>query len=336
MRALNLIPSRDPRSGAGEGDQKVVTLMNKQPIQVSVGVIQNPQQEVLLSQRHQHLHQGGKWEFVGGKVEAHEISRQALTRELYEELGIIVQRAQPLIRIHHDYGDKQVILDVWQVTEFNGEPHGREGQAIRWVPKNELLHYDFPTANYPIINAVRLPRHYLITSGTTEEKVCQQITEAAQKNYHLIRVRAAGWTASHYEQAIPNVAKLCKQYNIELIIDNNPAYINNFQVAGLHLNSQQLCAYQERPISKDYWLAVSCHNENELAQAKKIDADFAVLSPVLPTPSHPEANGLGWPTFLQLIDKVNFPVYALGGMTISSPAAWFGAQGISGLRILSR
>lgn len=302
------------------------------PVWVAVGVIQNAQQAVLLTQRAQHLHQGGKWEFAGGKVEKNEVPRAALNRELYEELGIHVQRAQPLIRVHHDYGDKQVVLDVWRVTAFSGEPYSREGQPIRWVPVQQLSHYEFPAANYPIIQAVRLPRHYVLTSALTEDPLLQQVTRALQKGFRFIRFRAQGWTKKEYLRVIPRVITLCEPYAAELIIDGNPEWLQRFPVAGLHLNSQQMCTYQQRPVPKHYWLGVSCHNMQELAQAQKINPDFALLSPVLPTPSHPAVNGLGWPAFLQLTDSVNFPVFALGNMDLASPATWFGAQGISGRR----
>ncbi|WP_339668739.1 8-oxo-dGTP diphosphatase MutT [Dasania marina] len=125
-----------------------------QPVHVAVGVILNAQQQILIALRHDSSHQGGLWEFPGGKVEANESVQQALARELEEELGIITQRLQPLTQIHHDYGDKTVHLDVWWVTAFSGEPLGREGQPLKWVAAAELTAFDFPKANKPIIDAV--------------------------------------------------------------------------------------------------------------------------------------------------------------------------------------
>nr|GEY60322.1 arginine biosynthesis bifunctional protein ArgJ, chloroplastic [Tanacetum cinerariifolium] len=100
---------------------------------------------------------GGLWEFPGGKVEAGESVDAALARELHEELGISVTSARPLIKISHDYPDKQVLLDVWEVSSFTGEPHGVEGQPLAWVSQRELAEYDFPAANRPIVAAARLP-----------------------------------------------------------------------------------------------------------------------------------------------------------------------------------
>ena len=100
-------------------------------IQVVAAVIRDAEDNILITRRAQHVHQGGLWEFPGGKREAGETAPQALARELNEELGIQVLEAVPLIKVNHDYGDKQVQLDVWTVTDFAGEAWGREGQIGR-------------------------------------------------------------------------------------------------------------------------------------------------------------------------------------------------------------
>ncbi|WP_102797235.1 8-oxo-dGTP diphosphatase MutT [Bowmanella denitrificans] len=120
-------------------------------VHVAVGVILR-QQQVFITLRDPSLHQGGKWEFPGGKVEAGETVTQALIRELQEEVGIEVSSSQPFMLIEHDYGDKQVKLDIHLVSDFRGEPHGLEGQQGRWVDVSELDTYQFPEANMPILN----------------------------------------------------------------------------------------------------------------------------------------------------------------------------------------
>ena len=126
-------------------------------VHVAVGVIINPRGEVLIAKRASKQHLGGLWEFPGGKLEADEDVRQALARELHEELGIIVTHQTPLCIIRHNYPDKAVLLDVWTVHGFTGQPHGREGQPLRWVKPGELAYNDFPEANRAIIRAIRLP-----------------------------------------------------------------------------------------------------------------------------------------------------------------------------------
>ncbi|WOJ94943.1 8-oxo-dGTP diphosphatase MutT [Congregibacter variabilis] len=123
-------------------------------VHVAVAVIFNADQQILLTKRHASSHQGGLWEFPGGKLEAGERLGDALKRELQEELGIDVLSHHSLLRVEHDYGDKQVLLDVHSVTGFTGQPRAREGQPMRWVSVTELVDYDFPKANVAIVNVL--------------------------------------------------------------------------------------------------------------------------------------------------------------------------------------
>lgn len=123
-------------------------------VHVAVGVIRDDAGCILISKRHASSHQGGLWEFPGGKVEVGEAVLSALSRELREELGIEVQASKPLLQVKHDYGDKQVLLDVWLVDRFTGQAVGREGQPLRWVAAEDLPDFDFPLANDAIVEAV--------------------------------------------------------------------------------------------------------------------------------------------------------------------------------------
>ena len=123
-------------------------------LHVAVAVIINTEQEVLIALRQAHQHQGGLWEFPGGKVEAGEATSEALKREVKEELDLAVVTATPLLEVTHDYGDKLVLLDVWHVSEYAGEARGVEGQTIRWCAVNDLDTVNFPEANKTIINAI--------------------------------------------------------------------------------------------------------------------------------------------------------------------------------------
>jgi 8-oxo-dGTP diphosphatase len=127
----------------------------KKRVHVAVGVVGDGADRILISKRADHLHQGGLWEFPGGKVETDETVEQALQRELWEELAIEVIAQQPLLKIEHDYSDKAVLLDVWWVSAFAGEPQSREGQPLRWVDIAALHEFEFPAANQPIIAAVQ-------------------------------------------------------------------------------------------------------------------------------------------------------------------------------------
>jgi 8-oxo-dGTP diphosphatase len=123
-------------------------------LHVTVAVIINTKQEVLIALRQVHQHQGGLWEFPGGKVEAGEATCDALKREIKEELDLAVVSARPLLEVTHDYDDKSVLLDVWYVSEYAGEARGVEGQTIRWCAVSDLDTVNFPEANKTIINAI--------------------------------------------------------------------------------------------------------------------------------------------------------------------------------------
>ena len=129
-------------------------------VHVAVGVILNSQQnQILIAKRPDHLHQGGLWEFPGGKVSLGETIEQALARELFEEIGISNIKAKPLMHILHDYPDKKVFLDIWLIDQFSGQVQGKEGQQCEWVNLQNLLssqsQYQFPAANQPILERLK-------------------------------------------------------------------------------------------------------------------------------------------------------------------------------------
>ena len=123
-------------------------------VHVAVGVIVDSAHNVLITRRSQGAHQGGLWEFPGGKVEAGESLVAALKRELQEELGISIGRTSALLDIHHDYGDKQVLLDVHVVWDYSGEARSLENQPMAWVSPQALTQYAFPAANVAIVTAL--------------------------------------------------------------------------------------------------------------------------------------------------------------------------------------
>lgn len=127
----------------------------RRALRVAVGVVVDAQQRVLVAQRPDDAHLGGLWEFPGGKCEPGESAPQALGRELREELSIRVSSCSPCLQVYHDYGDRAVLLDVWRVGRYAGEPRGAEGQALRWVAIRDLDSLAFPAANREIIAYLR-------------------------------------------------------------------------------------------------------------------------------------------------------------------------------------
>jgi 8-oxo-dGTP diphosphatase len=126
-------------------------------VHVAVGVIKQ-ENKFFLTKRSADSHQGGKWEFPGGKVEENETVHQALHRELKEEVAIETLSCTPLMQISHDYGDKKVLLDVFVVDNFTGEAKALEGQQSAWFTLSDFTALNFPAANQAIIE--KLHKNY--------------------------------------------------------------------------------------------------------------------------------------------------------------------------------
>lgn len=309
-------------------------MLSFDPLHVAVGVIFNDQGKVLISQRVEQSHQGGLWEFPGGKLEPGESVQVALVRELEEELGVHVQQSHPLIRIYHDYADKRVLLDVWCVTRIEGSPTGRQGQPLCWTAPLTLDSRVFLQADESIIKALQLPHEYLITGAYHDmADFSLRLESALTRGIRLLQLRADPAETDEYAALVRRARELCRPYAAKLLLNTSVDEFARHQADGLHLNSERLMACDERPIAKHKWLCASVHDEIQLAQANRIDVDFIMLSPVLPTPSHPGAPTLGWEHFRVLTEKSHSPVFALGGMDSRhlSIAREKGAQGIAAI-----
>lgn len=302
--------------------------------QVMVAVVVNAAGEVLVARRPPDRHQGGLWEFPGGTLKPGEAPRAALARELHEELGIDLKAARPLIRLRHDYPDKAVLLDVWRVTSFSGEPHGRQGQPFAWVAPRDLSQRQFPPANRSIVTAARLPPLYLVTPPPGDTTAfLERLAVVTAAGIGLVQLRAKNLDTTAYAELAKRAVALCEATGARVLLNAPPSLVLEVGAAGVHLTGARLMAQEQRPLSAEHWVAASCHNERELAHACRIGVDFVVAAPVLPTASHPAAEPLDWPGLRRLTEQAVVPVYALGGMrTAHLDTAWeHGAQGIAAI-----
>ena len=302
------------------------------PLHVAVGVIKNNEGHVLISLRHKSSHQGGLWEFPGGKVEPRETVEQALARELKEELGILVEASIPLIKVKHQYADLDVLLDVRIVTLFSGKPSEVEGQEVKWIDPDQLTNHKFPEANYPIITATRLPSEYAILNGTEIDALLKDLNIILNNGIKLIQARVKALSGEEVVNFFKLAIPLCKEKGACLLVNSAVNNMDKVDVSGIHLTTMDLFALKQRPAGYA-WVSASCHNLDELQYAEQIGVDFVVLAPVLATKTHPDAKPLGWECFKEIIDKVNLPVFALGGMKKEDKQAAqvAGAQGIAGI-----
>lgn len=309
-------------------------------VHVAVGVIMNQNNQVCISLRKKDSHQGGLWEFPGGKVELNETIEQALKREIKEELNISIKDSRPLIKINYAYEDVTVCLHVRKVEKFSGEIKSMEGQQVKWVDRSSLAEFHFPAANNGILKAIQLPDRYLITGKfIDQEDFILKLKRALKKNIRLVQLRLKNENLSQIDnphKLISDVSIMCEQENVRLLLNlsdqwNKRINLKNIHFSGYHLDSSSL---MHSTINYDHTLlSASCHNAQELEKAIELSADFVVLSPVQKTASHPDMFPLGWDKFSSLIENINIPVYALGGVTASDidMAQDNGAQGVAAI-----
>ncbi len=304
-------------------------------LKVAVGVITNQLGEVLISKRHTHVHQGGLWEFPGGKLEPEESGYDALKRELFEELNISISSAKPLVKIHHQYEDLFVFLDVYTVDDFQGDARGMENQALKWVTVTELKNYSFPAANKRIIETLNLPHFYPIVDESLggSSTMLAHLDDLIARGYTMIQWRAHSLNVENYKSLAKRAMQQCEKTGVRLFLNTDIDLAIELNAQGIHLSAHHLnnpC--QQVPDSIQ--LAVSCHTLKELERAHDMGALFALLSPVCETKSHPDEQSLGWDDFAALVGLSAIPVYALGGVGPEDieMALLSGAQGISGIR----
>ncbi|MBK1721709.1 thiamine monophosphate synthase [Thiocystis violacea] len=301
-----------------------------------VGAIADAEGRILVTKRPDHVHQGGLWEFPGGKLESGERPEQGLRRELAEELGIQVRASRPLIRVQHDYGDRQVLLDVHRVEDYCGVPAGCEGQPLDWLHPDAMEPSCFPAADRPIINALRLPAVLLITGDGADRPnaFIERLGCALADGVRLVQLRAHGLSDAKYSALAARAHALCESHQARLLLNRDPDSLGDVSRHGLHLTTGRLMGLEARPGRAGELVGASCHSARQLARACELGLDYAVLSPVKPTASHPEAAPLGWEGFASLVEPAGLPVYALGGLSPADLAAAFthGAQGVAAIR----
>jgi 8-oxo-dGTP diphosphatase len=292
--------------------------------------------EYLLARRPQGKVCAGYWEFPGGKVEAGETLRQTLVRELQEELGITVEHAWPWLSRTHDYPHASVRLKFFRVTSWHGSIKPIEHSALEWTTLGQAAAVaPILPANGPILRALELPPLYALTNAAETGIAAElaRLEQALARGLRLIQVRDKTLPPEQRRQLAQEVMARAGRYaETRVLVNDDEALARAVGAHGLHLSSTRLAQATERPPFD--WVAASCHNTEDFARASSLGVDFALLSPVLPTASHPESTGIGWDAFAQLIEHAPLPVFALGGMrpeTLAT-AREHGAHGIAMMR----
>ncbi len=301
-------------------------------IPVAAACLINSQGEVLICQRPVGKIAAGKWEFPGGKIEAGESAREALARELREELGIEVLEAQPLIRITHEYSDRTVRLDAWCVTRFNGELRAQEAPALAWVRPEGLASWDLLAADAPLVTALRLPSDYVFTPPVAAAAEWTAGLAALPRGA-LLRLRCPQLKDAAYEKLARELLPQCEVLNLHLMLDRAPELAQSLGAAGWHASARRLGDLKQRPVPASLWFSASCHDAGEIRRARELGVDFLVAGPVQATSTHPDRAPMGWEAFSALAQAAGCPVYAIGGLGPAELAAArrHAAQGVAGI-----
>jgi 8-oxo-dGTP diphosphatase len=301
-------------------------------ILVACGVLINAQGQVLLAERPAGKYAAGKWEFPGGKIEPGETARDALRRELHEELGVVVEQAAPLLRFQHAYSDRDVVLDCWSVTAWSGIAASQEGQRLLWRLPAEIRDLDVLPTVAPILRALGLPPHYVFTPPHADARFLRAHLAALPRGA-LLRLRRPNLADGQYAALARAILPDCRAADLRLMLDRAPALCQELGAAGWHATSATLMQLKARPLPPNYLVAASVHAAVEYAAAQRLGLDCAVLGPIKPTPTHPEAAGIGWPGFAVIRQTQALPLYALGGLGPADleVAQTQGARGIAGI-----
>ena len=313
--------------------------MNKQLettkiLEVSAAVLQREDGTFLLAQRPPDKIWAGYWEFPGGKIEPGETPYHALVRELHEELGITVQTAYPWLTRVFTYPHATVRLNFFRVTAWSGDLHPHEGQQFSWQHPAQVLVHPVLPANAPILRALELPTLYAISNAAELGVVPFLIRLQARLDagLRLVQLREKDLPRDELHALAQQVVAIAHACGAKVLLNGDVALAQEAGADGVQLTSAQLAELKERPAIN--WCGASCHNVEELRRAEALGCDFALLSPVLPTLSHPDAPHLGWDNFATMVAGATIPVYALGGLKQDDmQTAWqHGAHGISLLR----
>ncbi len=304
------------------------------PVDVAAAILTRPDGRFLLAQRPTSKVYSGYWEFPGGKVEPGEPVAGALARELHEELGIGVRLAYPWITRIYTYPHATVRLHFFKVVEWQGNPRCKEHRAIEWQRVDALTVSPLLPANTPVLKALSLPAEYAISnaSGMGEARFVESLRRRLAGGLRMVQVRERSLSTAALTHLIERVIAAAHPCNARVLVNGDVEMAQAAGADGVQLTERQLMALESRPSLA--LVGASCHSADALRRAEALDVDFAVLGPVKATPTHPEAQPLGWDGFRALAAHAAIPVFGIGGLTRADfDAAWsHGAHGLAMIR----
>jgi len=300
-------------------------------VRVAAAVLLRADGAVLLAQRPAGKAYEGYWEFPGGKFEPGETPRAALDRELREELGVVVRRASPWFIQEFIYPHAHVELHFFRVFAWDGELVGHDGQAFEWQAPGNYTVAPLLPANTRILAALALPPVYGITCAgdVGEDAFLERAEVAFADGLRLIELREKPWPHARRDALARRLVPLAHRFGARVLLNGTADDARRLGCDGVHWTSSMLAQASQRPAGM--MAAASCHTRDDVARAGALDLDFAVLGPVAATPTHPDADPIGWEGFVARVEGTRVPVYALGGLAPGdlAEAVVHGAQGVA-------
>ena len=284
-------------------------------LEVAAAVIQRADGAFLLAQRPQGKVYAGYWEFPGGKIEPGEPPARALARELREELGLELECAYPWITRVFTYPHATVRLNFFRVTAWRGEPHPREAQEkIVWQRLGAAMAEPMLPANAPVLASLALPVELAITDASRYgvENMLARLEARLAVGLRFVQLREKAMVPAERERFARQALALARRHGARVVVNADLALAREIGADGVHLTARQVRALPARP--PGMLAGGSCHDEEEMALAMRLELDYALLGPVKPTASHPGATPLGWARFAAIARGASIPVYAIGGL----------------------
>jgi 8-oxo-dGTP diphosphatase len=291
-------------------------LLGRPVVDVAVGVLRTPDGRVLLAERKAGKDAAGFWELPGGQVDPGETPAQAAARELAEEVGVHAQELAPWRVYEHDFPAKRLRLHWFHVRRWSGEPKGREGQRVAWVDPARPTVGPLMPSNELVLATLALPDLVAVArvSGApgAPDALLASIPLLAADGVRLLIVRAPELAPGQRVQLTRRVRQIRRGTGLRLLLSGTALEARQAGACGLHSTAAALAGLVQRPPAR-LW-AVSAHNARDVERAAALGADVALVSPVLPTASHPGDQPLGWDGLRELVAASPLPVYAQGGL----------------------
>ncbi len=285
-------------------------------VDVAVGVLTRSDGRVLMAQRLPGKAGAGSWEFPGGQIDPGESAAEAAARELLEEVGVHAHVLEPWRCYEHDFVRKRVRLTWFRVVEWSGEPRGVEGQRVAWVDPQSPGVAPVLASNQLALTVLGLPNLVAVATVGREPDASRSLVARVplmvDRGLRLMVVRASHLAPAQRVQLAGRLRQTCGGTPLRVVLSGTSLESSQSGADGLHSSAAALAGLGTRPRT-ELWV-VSAHSATQVSRADALGADVALVSPVLPTVSHPGLEALGWAGLRELVAASRLPVYAQGGL----------------------